>query len=446
MDDVPEVTSTVQRRRVAVLGCGTAGLGAAWAVKQYTSCDVVVFERHGNVGGLWLYQDPLTGNHTSMYEGLRVNVPIEMMPYPAFRKLPESAKKLENSFPYREVFQEYMDMAATELGVRALTRFGTSVVKAERVGELWKLTLSQDGNTTQDMFDYLLICNGHHEARLVPPELQEKFPLLDKDPRFVHSADYNTASTFRGCKNVLVVGSASSGMDISMQIAEEAEKVSVFVRPTSAMLQRPIGDKVEVITDLGDPGRFDGAVFCTGYAVHLPFLAPELRNTSDLLLHTFSKEARNLFFIGLPQRVPPAALYQLQGMVVAGVISGQIELPSASEFGPRQFDGDKASAAEPCTIGSHEYYAEEHLRLRHEIGPELRGYWNFMCDLVATMDASASARLKNEGEVLISVYLEALGKRAAGGLGNDALYRNESCKISWNADGTADVQWTAAST
>eukprot|EP00971_Amphidinium_carterae_P144794 2868921-Amphidinium_carterae.1 len=107
-----------------------------------------------------------------------------------------------------------MDMAATEMGVRALTRFGTTVVKAERSGELWKLTLSQGGKTTQvyhsppassvrypsdcpvtecafpvfrlercvkEVFDYFLICNGHHEARLVPPELREKFPLLDKE-------------------------------------------------------------------------------------------------------------------------------------------------------------------------------------------------------------------------------------------------------------------------
>ena len=47
-----------------------AGLGTAWALRQYTDCEVVVFERHGNVGGLWLFDDPLTGNKTSMYEDI----------------------------------------------------------------------------------------------------------------------------------------------------------------------------------------------------------------------------------------------------------------------------------------------------------------------------------------------------------------------------------------
>mmetsp|Transcript_51871 Transcript_51871/g.123423 ORF Transcript_51871/g.123423 Transcript_51871/m.123423 type:complete len:441 (+) Transcript_51871:61-1383(+) len=434
-------TAVSSRRRAAVLGCGTAGIGAAWALKEYSGCEVVVFERHGDVGGLWLYQDPLTGNRTSMYEGLRVNVPVQMMPYPAYRHLPDSAKQLGNSFPHREVFQEYMEMASAGMGVRELVRFGTTVVKAEQTGKQWVLTLEQAGQTMQDTFDFLLICNGHHEARLIPTEIREKFPLLDKDPRFVHSADYNTPSAFRGCKNVLIVGAASSGMDISLQIAEEAEKVTMFVRPTSASLNYPVGNKVEVITELGDPGRFDGAVFCTGYAVHLPFLAPELRNTSELLLHIFSKEAPNLFFIGLPQRVPPCALYQLQGMVAAGVISGKIDLPESSEFGPRRAASDKGIPAEPCNLGCHEYYAEEHLRLRHETGPELQGYWDFLCELFAKVDADSSARLRNEGHVLIEVYLKALKLRAAGGLGNECLYRNATVSIDWKQDGTADVAW-----
>ena len=45
--DTPCIWSFLQ-----VIGAGMAGIGTAWALRQYTDCEVVVFERHGNVGGL----------------------------------------------------------------------------------------------------------------------------------------------------------------------------------------------------------------------------------------------------------------------------------------------------------------------------------------------------------------------------------------------------------
>lgn len=61
--------------RVAVIGAGTAGLGAAKNCLQ-AGLDVVVYELSQNVGGTWIYTDR-TGKdefglsiHTSMYRGL----------------------------------------------------------------------------------------------------------------------------------------------------------------------------------------------------------------------------------------------------------------------------------------------------------------------------------------------------------------------------------------
>lgn len=62
--------------RVAVIGAGTAGLGAAKNCLQ-AGVDVVVFEQSTNVGGTWIYTDQTGKNefgldvHTSMYRGLQ---------------------------------------------------------------------------------------------------------------------------------------------------------------------------------------------------------------------------------------------------------------------------------------------------------------------------------------------------------------------------------------
>jgi cation diffusion facilitator CzcD-associated flavoprotein CzcO len=62
--------------RVAVIGCGAAGLAAGrrLADSEHT---FVIYEQTGNIGGTWVFTDRVGTDdnglpvHTSMYKGLR---------------------------------------------------------------------------------------------------------------------------------------------------------------------------------------------------------------------------------------------------------------------------------------------------------------------------------------------------------------------------------------
>lgn len=82
-------------KKVAVIGAGAAGLSAARELKR-EGHGVVVFERGGQLGGVWVYSpesesDPLGLDptrkivHSSLYASLRINFPREAM---GFREFP----------------------------------------------------------------------------------------------------------------------------------------------------------------------------------------------------------------------------------------------------------------------------------------------------------------------------------------------------------------------
>lgn len=72
-----------------IIGAGLAGVNAARHA-LHAGGDVTVFEQTSKVGGTWVYTDE-TGKdkygldvHTSMYQGLKTNIPKEIMGFPDF--------------------------------------------------------------------------------------------------------------------------------------------------------------------------------------------------------------------------------------------------------------------------------------------------------------------------------------------------------------------------
>lgn len=76
-------------KRIAVVGAGTAGLCAARRALE-NGFLVTVYEQADEIGGTWIYTDQVGQNeygidvHSSMYQGLRTNLPKEVMGYPDF--------------------------------------------------------------------------------------------------------------------------------------------------------------------------------------------------------------------------------------------------------------------------------------------------------------------------------------------------------------------------
>lgn len=355
--------------RVAVVGAGAAGLAA---VRQLTLEGHVVcaYESAACVGGTWAYseesEDDATGTratrrrvHGSMYASLRTNLPREVM---GFREFPfrEGFGGDERRFCGHEEVQEYLGAYAREFGLTRSVRFNTRVVSVDRVaredeGEearwssAWSVTsVDSNGMETREMYDAVVVCNGHYSEPRVP-----KFDGAETWPgRRVHSHNYRKPDSFAG-KTVLLIGAMASGEDLSREIAGVAKTVYLSARswqnPEWANSTDGFGARGNIfrkpnVKTFGSDGTIvfdDGSIvldcdvcmFCTGYEYRFDFLSKDVITVTDnhvapLYEHCVSAIAPSLSFVGLPWKVVPFPMFELQSAWIARMLSGAVPMPS----------------------------------------------------------------------------------------------------------------------
>lgn len=102
--------SVVKMKQVCIVGAGTAGLCAARRSLE-EGFSVTIYEQTNNVGGTWVYTDQIGTDeygidvHSSMYQGLRTNLPKEVMGYPDFNIKPSE----EESYVSSQVIEEFLN-------------------------------------------------------------------------------------------------------------------------------------------------------------------------------------------------------------------------------------------------------------------------------------------------------------------------------------------------
>ncbi|XP_060214022.1 flavin-containing monooxygenase FMO GS-OX-like 4 [Lycium barbarum] len=362
----PKILSMPQNtsKNVAVIGAGSAGLVTARELKR-EGHTVVIFERENQLGGTWVYtpdteSDPIGLDpnrniiHSSLYSSLRVNLPREVM---GFRDYPFVAKRKSGSDPrrypgHKEVL-DYLNDFAVEFGVLEVVRFGMEV---GYVGVLengkWKVSARKRGNDDvydNEEYDAVVICNGHYtEPRIADIPGIEVWP-----GKQIHSHNYRDPEPFRD-QVVVLIGGAASATDISREIAEVAKEVHISSRSaTSGVPMKLPGydniwlhNMIEGVDSDGGVSFRDGSkvlaeiiLHCTGYKYHFPFLESNGMVTVDdnrvgpLYKHIFPPAfAPSLSFVGLPWKVIPFCLCELQSKWIAGVLSGRISLPSKEDM------------------------------------------------------------------------------------------------------------------
>ncbi|XP_058085022.1 flavin-containing monooxygenase FMO GS-OX-like 4 isoform X2 [Magnolia sinica] len=350
-------------RAVAVIGAGAAGLVAARELRR-EGHKVVVFERGERVGGTWIYDpsiesDPLGSDpsrkivHGSLYESLRTNLPRESM---GFRDYPFVARDGRDSrrFPGHQEVLLYLEDFSRDFGLEDSVRFETEVSEVGLVdGGRWRVRsrrVGMDGcDGASEVYDGVVVCNGHYTE----PRIAE-IPGIDVWPgKQIHSHNYRVPEPFRD-QVVVLIGSSASAVDISRDIAKVAKEVHISSRsaPDGPTAKHPGYDNMwlhSMIRSTHEDGTvvfWDGSsvvaeiiLHCTGYKYNFPFLKTNDIVTVDdnrvgpLYQHVFPPSlAPWLSFIGLPWKVIPFPLCELQSKWVAGTLSGRVVLPSQEEM------------------------------------------------------------------------------------------------------------------
>ncbi|MFS8024338.1 putative flavin monooxygenase, FAD/NAD(P)-binding domain superfamily [Helianthus anomalus] len=171
---------------VAVIGAGVAGLTTARELLRENH-RVTVFEKSGQIGGTWVYDNRVEADdclhlnpnrtvvHSSIYKSLRTNLPRQLMGFSDF-SLEEKTYGDPRLFPGHEEVLKFLKDFANEFGVGEVIRFNSEVVRVEsRGGEFvveWKTT---EGGLVEEDFDAVVVCNGHHTEPRVADDVPGMF-------------------------------------------------------------------------------------------------------------------------------------------------------------------------------------------------------------------------------------------------------------------------------
>jgi len=202
---------------IGVIGAGPCGLAIAKNLREHGLTRFVVFEKNDQLGGNWLFDDKNT--HSSIYETTHIISSKRLSQYEDF---PMPADYPD--YPSHRQLLRYFNQYADHFGLKPFIRFNTQVVRVSRCTTGQWQVISQDAmGEHEELFDHLLVANGHHWDPLMPD-----YPGAFTGS-LLHSHQYKKASLFQD-KRVLVVGGGNSACDIAVEIARISPKTCISIR------------------------------------------------------------------------------------------------------------------------------------------------------------------------------------------------------------------------
>ncbi|KZT67133.1 FAD/NAD(P)-binding domain-containing protein [Daedalea quercina L-15889] len=381
---------TQASKSIAIVGGGSGGLAALKttldvAAEINEDWEVVLFEQHRGLGGVWLPDPPghepqppeLPDSPT--YPRLIVNTANPTMTYPHVPFPPGT-----DLYPGWDVTRQYHVDFATQFDLWPHVRLNHTVVSAQWHGHDgygdWHVTVHSppvDGGSEDVVlrrtFDHLVVANGHNHYPHIPEWdgtddwLAYPRPGLPKR-ELIHSIYYRDPERYRG-QTVVVVGTGASGRDIALQVGTLATVYQVVrgnktTTPGANVIEKPeiayfTSDGI-VFVDGSVVEGVDTVVLATGYEFRVPFLsAPHastlvtdpdaevnsttaehltsnLRYIYPLHQHIFSLAPSvpptALAFIGLPVLIANCPSDYAQGMFIGHALANASLLPSREEM------------------------------------------------------------------------------------------------------------------
>ncbi|GHD95614.1 flavin-containing monooxygenase [Streptomyces naganishii] len=203
--------------RVAVIGSGFGGLGAAVRLRREGITDFVVLERAGSVGGTW---------RDNSYPGCACDVPSHLYSF-SFAPNPEWPR----TFSGQEHIRAYLEHVTDVFHLRPHIRFDSEVKKMTwDAGRLrWDIETT-GGNLSADV---VVSATGP----LSDPKIPD-IPGLDTFPgRVFHSARWDHDYDLAG-KRVAMVGTGASAIQIVPSIQPEVARLTLFQRTPAWVMPR----------------------------------------------------------------------------------------------------------------------------------------------------------------------------------------------------------------
>lgn len=242
---IAEDVSPQPTKSIAIVGAGSAGLGALKAIldlpeETRAGWEVILFEQRRDVGGIWLpdpddfHPSPPEIPGTPLYPMLHTNTPAPTMTYPHF-PFPGGT----TLFPSWDAVQRYHEDFAAHYNLMPHIKVNHTVVSTEWHGNEvegdWHVTVhvhpaEGGGVIERRTFDHLVVATGHNRYPYIP-QWEGTDDWLAGTPagkplrEILHSVYYRLPDRYAN-HTVLVVGSGASAYDIANQVGAVASVVS----------------------------------------------------------------------------------------------------------------------------------------------------------------------------------------------------------------------------
>lgn len=203
--------------RVAIIGSGASGLAAAYYLMDRGIRDVTLFEKSDQLGGTW---------RDNTYPGVACDVPSHLYRF----TFAPNAEWTQRCSPGHEI-QNYMVDVAHKTGVFERIRFGHEVTDAVYAQGQWQITTNQG---PQGSYNAVISAGGalHHP----------KMPEIEGMDEFAgvacHSARWDNSLDLTG-KRVGIIGSGSTGTQITCALADQVSQLTVFQRTAQWIMPLP---------------------------------------------------------------------------------------------------------------------------------------------------------------------------------------------------------------
>lgn len=353
------MTTATAGRRVAVIGAGAAGLCSAKYLLA-RGVDVVVFEIGSVIGGLWVYQND--NGLGPAYRSLHLNSEARVTAYQDF-PFPDGSPL----FPDHVQVRQYLEAYAQRFDLVRHVRFRSRVLEVRAHGAGWRLRIAGAPDEDFDAVvvasghqgvpmhpawkdDFTGEYLHSHSYRVPEPFRDKRVLVVGMGNSAVDIASdicvVTRATTISARSPVLVMPRVLFGVPTARVLGKLEkpwmpwpmrrtirEMLTLVVHgrmeqwgfvtpktrthPTShpSLMSHFVWDRIRAKPGIasvsgntvrfvdGSSERFDTVIAGTGYAVDLPFLAPELRplegHQLELFLRVVHPRQRGLFFAGM---------------------------------------------------------------------------------------------------------------------------------------------------
>ena len=200
-----------------MIGAGFSGIGLVVALRRAGFTDVTVYERSGDVGGVW---------RDNTYPGAACDVPSHLYSY-SFA--PEG--RWSKRFAQQPEIHAYLQRVARDFDVLPHVRFHHDVASASWDEPRWTLTFA-DGSTA--VHDVVVTACGQL-SRAAYPDVPG---LADFAGTMFHSARWDHGHDLSG-RRVAVLGTGASAIQFVPEVVKQAAHVTVLQRTPAYVLRKP---------------------------------------------------------------------------------------------------------------------------------------------------------------------------------------------------------------